>query len=71
MRKIFDVGNSFYAFLVFVGVVVGIVVLCSGFGFWSAFFTGLVVYILLRFLYAVWGLFLKIVGALGVRYGKD
>lgn len=71
MKKSYELLNSYDAFLAFVGVIVGGGVLIGGLEFWSSFFTGVVIYTILRILFAVWKLFLRILGALGVRYGKE
>lgn len=68
MKRIYEWTNNFNAFFAFLGVVVGVCVLMGGLGFWSAFFTGIVIYTILRILFAFWKLLLKILGVLGVRY---
>lgn len=65
MKKVYELSNSYKAFLAFVSVVVGVCVLMGGFGFWSSFFTGIIIYTMLRILFAVWKLILKVMGVFG------
>lgn len=68
VKKLYELSNSYSAFFGFVGFIVGILVFFNGLGFWSAFFTGMIIYIVLKFLLGVWSVFLKLLGAVGVRY---
>lgn len=52
--------NEQFAYFIFVAFIIGILCMVSGVSWFSAFLTGVFIYIFLRFTYFLWGIFLRL-----------